>query len=76
MYSGTSLPRLPIGLDKSELSGEVRVLQGLTFHPFSIMETNLGLSMGAIGAIQVLRNAVGGGREQDFLKKSVTKIYG
>ena len=28
------------------------------------------------GAIQVLCNAVGGGRVSDFLEKSVTKMYG
>ena len=28
------------------------------------------------GAIQVLRNAVGGGRVSDFPEKSVTKMYG
>ena len=30
--------------------------------------------LGAIGAIQVLRNADGGGGVSDFLKKSVTKV--
>ena len=28
------------------------------------------------GAIQVLRNAVGGGRVSDFPDKSITKMYG
>ena len=28
------------------------------------------------GAIQVLRNAVGGGGVSDFLEKSVTEMYG
>ena len=28
----------------------------------------------ALGAIQVLRNAVGGGGVSDFLEKSVTKV--
>ena len=28
------------------------------------------------GTIQVLRNALGGGRVSDFLGKSVTKMYG
>ena len=29
-----------------------------------------------MGAIQVLRNAVGGGRVSEFPEKSVTKMYG
>ena len=29
-----------------------------------------------LGAIKVLRNAVGGGRLSDFLENIVTKIYG
>ena len=29
-----------------------------------------------VGAIQVLRNAVGGGRVSDFPENSVTKMYG
>ena len=29
-----------------------------------------------LGAIRVLRNAVGGGRVSDFPEKSVTKMYG
>ena len=32
MYSGTSLIRSPMGLGKSDLNGEVTVLQGAKLH--------------------------------------------
>ena len=34
-----------------------------------------GITMGRIGAIQVLRNAVGGGWVSAFPEKSVMKVY-
>ena len=39
-----------------------------------MIESNVGKIN--IGAIQVLRNAVGGGRVSEFPEKSVTKMYG
>ena len=41
-YSGTSLLRSPTGLGKSDLNGEVTVLQGV----ICTVEYNLGLSQG------------------------------
>ena len=41
-YSGTSLLRSPTGLDKSDLNGEVTILQGV----HCTVEYNLGLSKG------------------------------
>ena len=42
MYSGTSLLRSPTGLGKSDLNGEVTLLQGV----ISTVVYNLGLSQG------------------------------
>ena len=42
MYSGTSLLRSPTGLGKSDLNGEVTLLQGV----ICTVEYNLGLSQG------------------------------
>ncbi len=42
MYSGTSLIRSPMGLPKSDINGEVTVLQGLN----CTVEYNFGLIMG------------------------------
>ena len=41
-YSGTSLLRSPTGLGKSDLNGEVTLLQGV----ICTVEYNLGLSQG------------------------------
>ena len=41
-YSGTSLLRSPTGLDKSDLNGEVTLLQGV----ICTVEYNLGLTQG------------------------------
>ena len=42
LYSGTSLLRSPTGLGKSDLNGEVTLLQGV----ICTVEYNLGLSHG------------------------------
>ena len=42
VYSGTSLLRSPTGLGKSDLNGEVTLLQGV----ICTVEYNLGLSQG------------------------------
>ena len=42
MYSGTSLIRSPTGLGKSDINGEVTLLQGAKLH----MAYNLWLSQG------------------------------
>ena len=42
LYSGTSLLRSPTGLGKSDLNGEVTLLQGVS----CTVEYNLGLSQG------------------------------